>query len=213
MKAKTKETYQLKHWYGKFGNDYIERNILEDWKVEPGKEAFRRMLGKRKIDSILEVGSNTGVKLIYLAELFKGKVDLYAVEPNKAAYSALVSQKRINLKKAWNCSAFDLPLEDASIDLVFISGVLIHISPDDLGQATDEIVRVARKYIFCIECFSHNPEKIVYRGHKNLIFKRDFGAFYLERYPNLKWSDYGFLWKCESMSYDNLNWWLLEKCE
>jgi pseudaminic acid biosynthesis-associated methylase len=208
---KASETYQLKRWRGKFGDDYIERNILEEWKIEPGKEAFRRMLGKRKIGSILEVGSNIGLKLVYLTELLKDKVDLYAVEPNKKAYSALISEKRINLKKAWNCSAFDIPLGDASIDLVFTCGVLIHISPDDLGWVTDEITRVARKYVLCIEYFSHNPEKITYRGRKNLLFKRDFGAFYLQRYTNLKWIDYGFLWKCESKSYDNLNWWLFEK--
>lgn len=213
IKDKTLETYQLKHWRGQFGEDYIERNILEKWMIEPGKEAFRRILGKRKIDSILEVGSNIGLELVYLTELLKDKVDLYAVEPNKKAFSVLISETRINLKKAWNCSAFDIPLENASIDLVFTCGVLIHISPDDLGRATDEIARVARKYVLCIEYFSNNPETITYRGHKKLLFKRDFGAFYLDRYPNLKWIDYGFLWKCESKSYDNLNWWLFEKRE
>jgi len=46
-----------------------------------------------------------------------------------------------------------------------------------------------------------------------ISFKKDFGAFYLERYPNLKWIDYGFLWEQEFKIFDNLNWWLFEKRE
>jgi len=205
------ETDQLTQWRGQFGDDYVDRNAFEDWKMNPGKEAFQRIIGDRIVDSVLEVGSNTGLNLIYLTELLDTGVDIYAVEPNKKAFAALISEKRINLKKAWNCSAFDIPLDDISIDLVFTCGVLIHIAPEDLGRITDEIVRVAKKYIICIEYFSHNPEKIAYRGYKNLLFKRDFGAFYLERYPNLKWIDYGFLWEKEFKIFDNLNWWLFVK--
>jgi pseudaminic acid biosynthesis-associated methylase len=207
------ETDQLVQWHGQFGDDYVDRNSFEDWKMEPGKKTFQRMIGDRTVDSILEIGSNIGLNLIYLTELLGQKVDFYAVEPNKKAFTALISEKKINLKKAWNCSAFDVPSEDASIDLVFTCGVLIHIAPEDLGRATDEIVRVAGKYVLCIEYFSNNPEKISYRGRKNLLFKRDFGAFYLERYPNLKWIDYGFLWEQEFKIFDNLNWWLFEKRE
>jgi pseudaminic acid biosynthesis-associated methylase len=208
---KKSETDQLVQWYGQFGDDYIDRNAFEDWKMDPGKKAFQRVIGDITVDSILEVGSNIGLNLIYLSEVVNHEVDMYAVEPNKKAFDALISEKRINLKKAWNCSAFDIPLDDASVDLVFTCGVLIHIAPEDLGGATDEIFRVARKYVLCIEYFSNNPEKIAYRGRKNLLFKRDFGAFYLERYPNLKWINYGFLWEQEFKIFDNLNWWLFEK--
>lgn len=132
------------------------------------------------------------------------------MEPNIKAFSILTSNNKIRLKKAWNVSAFELPMEDSSIDLVFNSGVLIHISPDDLGFATDEIVRVAKKYVLCIEYFSHKPEVISYQGQNDLLFKRDFGSFYLDRYPNLKCIDYGFLWQRELKIFDNLTWWLFE---
>ena len=204
------DTYQLKKWMGSLGNDYIERNPYEEWKIELGKKAFRRIIKDREVDSILEVGSNIGLNLIYLSEVMKKKVDLFAVEPNRKAFSILISNKKIRLKKAWNVSAFELPMENSSIDLVFNTGVLIHISPDDLGFATDEIVRVAKKYVLCIEYFSHKPEMISYQGQNNLLFKRDFGSFYLDRYPNLKCIDYGFLWQREFKIFDNLTWWLFE---
>ena len=149
--------------------------------------------------------------MFYIDRLFKGGLDLYAVEPNRKAFDKLLSQSLMQIKNAWNCDAFKLPLADSSIDLVFTSGVLIHVAPDDLGRATDEIVRVARKYVLCIEYFSHEPVDIRYHGQQCLLFKRDFGAFYIDRFPELKCVNYGFLWQREFCNFDNLNWWLFEK--
>ncbi len=204
-------TPQLKAWTGRFGSEYIDRNDYADWKMAPGVEAFRRIIGKLNIKSVIEVGSNIGLNLLYINELFEGKVKLYAVEPNRNAFDKLISQSRVELEKAWNCNAFQLPLDDSSVDLVFTSGVLIHITPDDLGRATDEIVRVARKYVLCIEYFSPTPVELPYRGKTGLLFKRDFGGFYIDRFPNLKCLDYGFLWHRESPAYGNSNWWLFAK--
>ena len=204
-------TPQLKAWTDQFGDEYVDRNDYADWKMEPGVEAFRRILGGLDIESVLEVGSNTGLNLLFINELFKGSVRLYAVEPNRKAFDRLVSQARMKLEKAWNCDSFQLPLADSSIDLVFTAGVLIHIAPDDLGRATDEIVRVARKHMLCIEYFSHTPVEMPYHGQTGLLFKRDFGAFYLDRFPSLKCTRYGFLWQREFRIFDNLNWWLFEK--
>ena len=209
---KTTKTNQLNFWQGSTGNEYIERNKFEEWKLTPGIAAFQKILQNFKFKSVLEVGSNIGLNLIYLNRLYCENLDLFAVEPNIAAFNMLTSQPQlINLKKAWNCNAFNLPPEDGSIDLVFTSGVLIHIAPADLQRATDEIVRVANKFVLCIEYFSHKPESIEYRGRDGLLFKRDFGAFYQDTYPELKCRDYGFLWQREFAVFDNLTWWLFEK--
>jgi pseudaminic acid biosynthesis-associated methylase len=205
------DTQQLRQWCGDFGDDYVSRNSFEDWKLEPGKEAFRRILKKIEINSIMEIGCNIGLNLIFLSDLYKKNIDLYAVEPNKKAFSILTSDSRIRLKNAWNTSVFELPVPDEYVDLVFTSGVLIHIAPADLGAATDEIVRVSKKYILCIEYFSHIPESIRYYDMENLLFKRDFGSFYLDRYLNLECIDYGFLWQRELKIFDNLTYWLIEK--
>lgn len=207
---KKQPTEQLGEWASQFGNDYVERNDFAEWKLKPGVEAFRRMLGGLALDSILEVGSNIGLNLIFLDALFQGQVRLHAVEPNRKAYDRLTSQK-INLAQAWNCDGFHIPLPDSSIDLVFTNGVLIHVAPEDLGRLTDEIVRVSKRYVLCSEYFSHEPEEKPYHGHNGLLFKRDFGSFYLDRHPALKVVDYGFLWQRELKIFDDLNWWLFAK--
>jgi pseudaminic acid biosynthesis-associated methylase len=211
INSKIIDTHQLKNWRGCFGDDYIARNAVEDWKIEFGKEGFKRILKKIKVKSIMEIGCNIGLNLIYLSSIYDRDIDLYAVEPNGKAFSILTSDSRIKLKEAWNTSAFDLPIPNAYVDLIFTSGVLIHIAPENLGDATDEIVRVANKYILCIEYFSHKPISIRYQNKDNVLFKRDFGSFYLDRYPDLKCIDYGFLWQRELKVFDNLNWWLFKK--
>ena len=46
---------------------------------------------------------------------------------------------------------------------------------------------------------------------KGLLFKRDFGSYYLDRFPRMTCVDYGFLWQREFHIFDNLNWYLLKK--
>ena len=211
-KNEKRSTIQIDAWTGRLGNDYMDRNNYADWKMPYGMTAYQRILGGLKLKSVLEVGSSIGLNLIYIQALFKKDLKLFAVEPNRKAFDQLVSQpEHLELKKAWNCDVFQLPLDDSSIDLVFTSGVLIHITPENLGRATDEIVRVARKYVLCIEYFSHDPEEKSYRGQRSLLFKRDFGAFYDDRFSDLKVKDYGFFWQREFPIFDNLNWWLFEK--
>ena len=203
---------QKETWIGKFGDEYVDRNDYEELTIEPGTKGFGRILAGVEIESVLEVGSNIGLNLVFINKLLKEKVKTFAVEPNKKAYDKLTANKDITgLHKAWNWDAFQLPLDDASIDLVFTSGVLIHIDPKNLGRATDEIVRVSRKHVLCMEYFSPTPEEKRYRGHEGLLFKRDFGAFYLDRFTFLKCIGYGFLWKRELPIFDNVNWWLFEK--
>lgn len=208
---RTAATPQLRAWTGGFGDAYVDRHPLTQRHLGPGTEAFRRMVGGLHLESVLEVGSNIGRNLRFIQALFGSRVKLYAVEPNRKAFDALVSQTPLQLEGAWDCDVFRLPLGDATIDVVFTAGVLIHIAPRDLGRATDEIVRVARKHVLCIEYFAHTPEEVPYRGRRALLFKRDFGAFYADRFPNLRCVDYGFLWKRELRIFDDLTWWLFEK--
>lgn len=204
-------TDPLNAWKGEFGDDYVARNDYEEWKIENGVEAFRRMIGELDLLSILEVGSNIGLNLLAIDRLLGGQAKLYAVEPARKAFNQLVSNSNLKLAGAWNCDAYQLPLEDETADLVFTSGVLIHIPPDHLAQATAEIVRVAKKYVMCVEYFSHTPIEVPYRGRSGLLFKRDFGSFYLDTYPALQTVAYGFLWQREFSNFDNLNWWLFRK--
>ena len=74
----------------------------------------------------------------------------------------------------------------------------------------DELYRVSRKYIVLAEYFSVEPEERVYRGQSGLLFKRDFGGFFLDRFPDLTLVDYGFFWR-RATGLDDLTWWALRK--
>jgi len=205
---------QLKEWTSELGNEYITRNNFASWKLPYGTKAFKQILNGIDIGSVLEIGSNIGLNLHFINEIAQGKIKNYAIEPNKEAFDILSSNSiKLNLEKAWNCDASEIPLNDSSIDLVFTAGVLIHIAPENLDKVTDEIVRVAKKYVLCIEYFSHKPTSIKYHNQENLLFKRDFGGYYLDRFPELKCIRYGFLWQREYKIFDDLNWWLFIKKE
>jgi len=173
------ETPQLALWRSDFGRAYTDRNDRE----RPERTAtWRRVLGDVTPTSALEVGCNVGWNLIYLERL--GVSELYGVEPQPDAVErARHRRPRFNVLHG---TAFELPLRDGLCDLVFTSGVLIHIAPDSLGGALDEIYRVARRWIVAIEYDQASEQEIKYRGHNAALWKRDHGATWQARYPSLR---------------------------
>ncbi|MBN2122696.1 MAG: methyltransferase domain-containing protein [Deltaproteobacteria bacterium] len=208
------ETAQLEHWKGQFGNEYTDRcRSCDEVIVTKGRclEGILTRCGIGKDGSVLEVGANVGTNLKALRRMgWSG--DFFAVEPNGKAYDTLVQDREIHLKQGFHTDGFTVPMKDGSVDLVFTCGVLIHVHPDDLLRLCSEVCRVARSCILCMEYFSPNPEGKAYRGRSGLLFKRDFGGFYLDHWPHLRLVDYGFLWKRVSF-FDDVNWWLFRKEE
>lgn len=203
---------QVEFWRSEFGEAYAQRNnnritgegqaaLLRDWGKILAHAASPRP------ESALEVGCNIGRNLLALKHFI---ATLHGIEPNR--FTCKTAQQNEDLKGAviQEGEGSSLPYADNAIDLVFTSGVLIHVAPDDLGGVVDEIVRVARHYVVCIEYFAHEPTEVEYHGQAGYLFKRDFGQFYLERHPGLRVLDYGFLWQVLD-SADNANWWLFAK--
>ena len=112
--------------------------------------------------------------------------------------------------RAFAGSASAIQLAEGAVDLAFTSTVLIHVPPAELEKACREIYRVSRRYILCNEYFAATPETISYRGHDDLLFKRDFGGFWLDLFPSLRLLDYGFLWR-RVAAMDSTTWWVFEK--
>ena len=154
--------------------------------------------------SALEVGANVGANLKALRRII-GR-HLYAVEPNQYAREILEKDGF----HATGGEASKIAYPDKFVDLAFTCGVLIHIPPDGLLPAMKEIYRCTDRYIACIEYFSVKPETIKYRGQDGLLFKRDFGAMWLDHFPDLILKDYGFFWK-RATGLDDLTWQLFEK--
>jgi len=151
---------------------------------------------------ILEVGANIGLNLDVLSGI--SNAELIGLEPNDIARSQI---KHNSL----NGTADSIPLEDNAVDMAFTCGVLIHVPPDELKKACDEIYRVSSRYVVCIEYFSDKLEEILYRGQMGLLWKRDFGKYWKDNYK-LSLIDYGFLWK-EETGLDNLTYFIFEKGE
>ena len=83
-------------------------------------------------------------------------------------------------------SALELPFRDGWFDVVYTSGVLIHIHPDDLPTVQREMARRSRRWIWGFEYFAEEGYvEIPYRGESNLLWKTDFAQRFTENVPGL----------------------------
>jgi pseudaminic acid biosynthesis-associated methylase len=204
-------TQQLDAWTGKFGDDYVERNNMQASNLKNQIIGWSRILGCLPFEppkSILEVGANIGHNLRALSHI--SDAALYAIEPNDKARGTLSQSGFIKPQNVIKATAFDIPLADNTVEMAFTSGVLIHIAPENLLKACSEMHRVASKYIVCREYFATEPEAKNYRGHDGLLFKRDFGGFWLDNFPDLELVDYGFQWY-RVTGLGDLTWWVFRK--
>lgn len=180
MNDQNSETRQSSIWRSEFGDAYTERNAVSPEIISARTALWSRIfesLEGAPPSSILEVGANLGINLYALGNLTSA--ELFAVEPNALARAKLIQNQVVPTNNISDGLAHDLNFPDESVDLVITSGVLIHIHPDDLLSSCSEIYRVTLRYIVCIEYFSDKPEEISYRGYDELLFKRDFGSFWL----------------------------------
>ncbi len=209
--TKDRNNPQLEFWRGQFGQDYTRRHEASAERLQACVSLWGKILdciAGEQPNSILEVGSNIGINLRALRALTGA--EMYAIEPNHEALRRLVDDGVVPVANAMEGRASSIPLADAAVDLVFTSGVLIHVHPDDLLASMREIHRVARRHVVCIEYFSDRPETIRYRGHEERLFKCDFGGVYLDSFRDLRVIDYGFAWK-RVTDLDNVTWWVLRK--
>ena len=187
-----KFTKQMETWGGCFGKEYTDRNALtldELGNLYKGRfgitrtEMNSKFIGGFDRDmKILEVGSNIGNQLLCLQEM--GFNNLYGIELQGYAVELSKSRtKRINIIEG---SAFDIPYKDSYFDLVFTSGVLIHINPSDIRMPVKEIYRCAKEYIWGFEYYGDKYTEILYRGHKDLLWKTDFAKLYCEQFSDLE---------------------------
>lgn len=198
-------------WRSEFGDRYTDRNTNDPQNLRGRMRLWSDVL--RCYDgappgSIAEIGSNIGLNLTVLRQLTGA--ELFAIEPNDRARQILQSNQIVDAGHALEGVAQKIPLPDASVDLAFTSGVLIHVPPDDLAAACAEIFRISRRYVVCIEYFADRPEEVRYHGQEGLLFKRDFGSFWLDQHPSLVLRGYGFAWR-RVTGLDNVTWWAFEK--
>ncbi len=185
-------TQQEQAWSGEHGNSYNVRNphFASDLDIlyQENYGITRTSLNEEfladipKSAKILEVGCNVGSQLHCLQEM--GFIGLVGVDINRQALE--VSKKNLIGIDVMLASAFELPFKDNYFDLVFTSGVLIHLSPKDIKKALKEIVRVSKKHILGFEYFDEEYLEVEYRGQKDLLWKTNFAKLYTDNFQELK---------------------------
>jgi pseudaminic acid biosynthesis-associated methylase len=186
------QTAQVQVWTGDFGRQYTDRNAYTTAELD---ELYRRNYGITRTEinqrclkdvsrsaRILEVGCNMGTQLLLLEQM--GFSNLYGIEIQ--SYALKRARERLASAVLSEASAFAIPYPDSFFDLVFTSGVLIHIAPADLPSALAEIHRCARQWIWGFEYYAPETTEVVYRGHKSLLWKTDFARAYLEQFQDLQ---------------------------
>jgi pseudaminic acid biosynthesis-associated methylase len=208
MSSKTFATEQEKFWAEQYARDYITKNSHFD--EDLGARAWRIMLGKtHDIRSVLECGCNIGRNLVSLDRILPD-AKKSIIEISDLAFRHVTS--RFTLDVTFNGSIRDSNFEPGSFDLVFTTGVLIHIHPDDLLSNMQKMFDYSRRYVLMGEYFNRTPVMIEYQGQHNRLFKRDFGKLFIETF-GVNLVDYGFFWGhiYDAAGFDDITWWLFEK--
>ncbi len=190
--AMVKKTEQMEFWSGNFGKEYTDRNEVlnvkewdkfyeETWGISRTAMNTEFIGGFSRDIKVLEVGCNVGHQLLCLQAM--GFKNLYGIELQPyAVEKAKEHTKSINIFQG---SGFDTPFKDGYFDLVFTSGVLIHISPNDLNEILSEIYRCSKQWIWGFEYFAEIHQEITYRGKSNVLWKGNFAKNYSETFPDL----------------------------
>jgi pseudaminic acid biosynthesis-associated methylase len=163
----------------------------------------------KPISSILECGCNIGRNIDFLNEVYP-HASKSIIEISKPAFDFVTSRNELAL--AFNGAIEDAKFEEASFDLVFTIGVLIHIHPDNLLNNMEKMYKLSSENILIGEYFNRTPVMLEYQGQKDKLFKRDFGKLFIENFP-VELVDCGFLWGhlYDNAGFDDVTWWLFKK--
>jgi len=202
-------TEQEESWAGEFGDAYIKRN--EDLKNKYYKNnipIFAKIFSHTtNVNSVLEFGSNIGLNLEAMRVL-KPDLDLSAIEINATAVESL---KEVAGVKIYHQSILDFE-PDYPRDFVLIKGVIVHLNPDWLDKVYELMYASSKNYICFVEYYDPHPVEVFYHGYRDRLFKRDFAGEMMDKFPDLKLVEYGFVYhRDNNFPQDDVTWFLLQK--
>jgi pseudaminic acid biosynthesis-associated methylase len=190
-------------WSGEFGNAYVDRNSRAGDVRGPFWRDILKTFPSRRV---LEVGCNLGGNLRWIAEVLEPG-QTYGIDINQKAIERVHAD--LPTITALVSPARELPFRDRWFDMVFTMGVLIHQPPDTLPLVMSEIVRCSSRWVVCGEYFADQPTEVPYRGETGALFKRDFGGYYQQLFPQLSLRKKEFLSHADG--WDDVTVWVFEK--
>jgi pseudaminic acid biosynthesis-associated methylase len=156
----------------------------------------------------IEFGANVGDNLRAIRAIYPRCV-VTGVEPNVAAAKKMAE---VGAAYVGDIHQFGKYRGSERFDLAFTRGVLIHIPPEALPETYDVIHQASKRWILIAEYYSPRREEIPYRGQLGLLWKGDFAGEMLDRHPDLRLVDYGFVYHRDPhFPQDDLTWFLMEK--
>jgi spore coat polysaccharide biosynthesis protein SpsF len=203
------ETSQLHRWKGSMGDAYLARNPPrpehEQRLVAGWQTLLSHMVPRPR--SVLEVGAANGLNLRALQRL--GGMELWAVEPNEQA-RAVLADEVLEPSRVLDGTLAELPLDDGSVELAYTSGVLIHVPDEQLEQAYRELHRVSSRWLVSLEYFAPVRQDVTWHGEEDILFKRDYGAPWLDLFDDVRPAADGWFWN-RTTGLGDLTWWIFEK--
>ena len=184
-------TQQIEFWSGEFGRNYTDRNTMtyEEWnreyvskygvsRVDMNNDFFENL---PKNLHILEIGCNTGQQIEALRQ--QSFENVAGIELQ--FYAAKWARDRAYGIPVIQGSGFEIPFKAGGFELVFTSGVLIHIAPDNLPIIMEEMYRCTSRFIWGFEYYSDSLTEINYRGNTGFLWKGDYASMFMKIFPDL----------------------------
>lgn len=184
-------------WGKQGGADYTLRNMDIDWRK---RAVFWRDTIPRDVETAFEFGANIGTNLRAIRACRAIKAS--GIDINQEAVDVAVA-RGLAVMQGDMLRAQSTPM----FDLSFTCGVLIHMSPEQIDDAMEQVAAMSRRYVMAVEYASESgaEEMIEYRGSSDLLWRRDYGALYAEMGLRVeRTGDAG-------AGFDRCRFWLMEK--
>lgn len=171
--GKSQKIIEDPHKYWNEIYDYKNNSLYSMWR--PKFVADLVYKNKDKIESVLELGCNTGCNLENIHGILPN-IKLTGLDINKKAldfaiekgidYVDFISGDICNLKS----------FKDKSFDLIITTGILLYFNPFIIDLITSEIMRISKKFMLCIERNGKNKvlQEERFKDYKILINNFDF---------------------------------------
>jgi SAM-dependent methyltransferase len=166
---------------------------------------------------VLEVGCNKGHNLDAMASAFSQDFNIDMAIPTHDVYKGVEINKSLcNRYDIINGSAYELPWSNNVFDLVFSSGVLIHIPPNRLKEAMNQMRTISRKWVMMIEYPADKETGTKYGTDFNFregVWSRPYGKIYQDHFKDDKLISTGSISDLgeDGWGFSKCDYWIFEK--